>query len=57
MTGREMRQLAIAALLFAAAALLPFSGSGYWLTLGISIAMFTVLATSWARSLPPSFSA
>jgi branched-chain amino acid transport system permease protein len=53
-TARETRQLVIAALLFAAAALLPFSGSGYWLTLGVSIAMFTVLATSWTLFSGPT---
>jgi branched-chain amino acid transport system permease protein len=46
-SAREKRHLVIAALLFVAAAFLPALGSGYWLTLGVSIAMFTVLATSW----------
>jgi branched-chain amino acid transport system permease protein len=53
-TAREARQLVIAVLLFAIAALLPFSGSGYWLTLGVSIAMFTVLATSWTLFSGPT---
>ena len=38
----------------AAAALLPFFGSGYWLTIGVSIAMFTVLATSWTLFSGPT---
>ena len=53
-SAREKWQLAIAALLFAAAALLPLASSGYWLSLGISIAMFTVLATSWALFSGPT---
>ena len=41
-------------MLFAAASLLPFFGSGYWLSLGVSIAMYTVLATSWALFSGPT---
>jgi len=54
LTGREARQLGAAAVLFAAAAFLPALGSGYWLTLGVSIAMFTVLATSWTLFSGPT---
>ena len=54
MTATEKRQLGIAALLFVAAAFLPVFGSGYWLTLGVSIAMFTVLATSWTLFSGPT---
>jgi branched-chain amino acid transport system permease protein len=54
LTARDKRHLAVAALLFAAASLLPFSGSGYWLSLGVSIAMFTVLATSWTLFSGPT---
>ncbi len=53
-TVRERRQLAFAALLLVAAASLPAFGSGYWLTLGVSIAMFTVLATSWTLFSGPT---
>ncbi len=49
-----MREFGIASALFLAAALLPVFGSGYWLTLGISIAMFTVLATSWTLFSGPT---
>jgi branched-chain amino acid transport system permease protein len=45
---QEWQGLALAAVLVGFAALLPFTGSGYWLGLGISMAMFTALATSWA---------
>jgi branched-chain amino acid transport system permease protein len=54
LTGREKWQLGASALLFAAAAFLPALGSGYWLTLGVSIAMFTVLATSWTLFSGPT---
>ena len=54
LSARDKRHLAVAALLFAAASLLPFSGSGYWLSLGVSIAMFTVLATSWTLFSGPT---
>jgi branched-chain amino acid transport system permease protein len=54
LTAREARQLAVSVALFAVAALLPLTGSGYWLTLGVSIAMFTVLATSWTLFSGPT---
>jgi branched-chain amino acid transport system permease protein len=54
LTPRETRQLGISVLLFIVAALLPLVGSGYWLTLGVSIAMFTVLATSWTLFSGPT---
>jgi branched-chain amino acid transport system permease protein len=54
LTTREKRHLLVAALLFIAAALLPFYGSSYWLSLGVSIAMFTVLATSWTLFSGPT---
>jgi branched-chain amino acid transport system permease protein len=38
----------------ALAALLPLVGSGYWLSIGVTIAMFTVLATSWALFSGPT---
>lgn len=54
MTVRETRFLVLGGLLFAAVALLPFAGSGYWLSIGISVAMFTVLSTSWALFSGPT---
>ena len=36
------------------AALLPFVDQGYWLSIGVSIAMYTVLATSWALFSGPT---
>ncbi len=37
-----------------AAACLPLLNSGYWLSIGVSIAMYTVLATSWALFSGPT---
>ena len=37
----------ISAVLFAAAALVPLVADGYPLQIGISIVMYTALATSW----------
>ena len=47
MTGREKLSLIIGSVIFVAAALLPLTKSGYMLSIGVSIAMYTVLATSW----------
>lgn len=54
LTGTDIRNLCLAALAFAVCALLPFSGNGYWLGLGVTIAMFTTLATSWALFSGPT---
>jgi branched-chain amino acid transport system permease protein len=54
MTGQEIRALILAALALAAAAALPALGSSYWLTMGVTIAMYTVLATSWALFSGPT---
>lgn len=54
MTATEQRLFAGAVAAFGLAALLPFGGSGYWLSIGVTIAMFTVLATSWALFSGPT---
>ena len=54
MTGAETRKLVLAVLLFAAAACLPFVGGAYMLTLGVTVAMYAVLATSWALFSGPT---
>ena len=54
MTGTDIRNLVLSAIAFGICALLPFSGSGYWLSIGVTIAMFTVLATSWALFSGPT---
>jgi branched-chain amino acid transport system permease protein len=54
LTGRELRNFSIAAVLFLAAATVPLVSSGYLLSIGVSIAMFTVLATSWSLFSGPT---
>lgn len=54
MTATETRNVLIALALLVLAACLPFAGSSYWLAKGVSIAMFTVLATSWALFSGPT---
>ncbi len=54
MTGRETRNAFLAAAGFGLAAMLPLSGNGYWLSIGVTIAMYTVLATSWALFSGPT---
>lgn len=49
-----MRNLCLAALALAICALLPFGDNGYWLGLGVTVAMFTVLATAWALFSGPT---
>jgi len=41
-------------LAFGTAALLPFFDTGYWLSLGVSLAMYAVLATSWTLFSGPT---
>jgi len=53
-TGTEKRNLAIGAIAFAAAAFLPLFDTGFWLATGISLATYTVLATSWAMFSGPT---
>jgi branched-chain amino acid transport system permease protein len=54
MSPRETRNLVIAALLFGAAALLPFTDNGYAISIGVTIAMYVVLSTSWALFSGPT---
>lgn len=54
MSGTEIRNLTLAALALAVAACLPLTGSGYALSIGVTIAMFAVLATSWALFSGPT---
>jgi len=50
----EVRNLLVAAALLGLAALLPLTGDGYYIALGVTIAMYTVLATSWALFSGPT---
>lgn len=54
MRSNEIQSLAVAAILLVIAFCLPYYGSDYLLSLGITIAMFTVLATSWALFSGPT---
>ncbi len=54
MDKKEIQGLVIAVILLIFAAALPFYGSDYLLSIGITIAMFTVLATSWALFSGPT---
>lgn len=54
MTARERRYLLLGGGMFVAVAFLPLADTGYYLSLGISIAMYTVLATSWALFSGPT---
>lgn len=54
MTPREKRVAGLAGLVFVVAAGLPFVDTGFWLTTGVSLAMYTVLATSWALFSGPT---
>ncbi|MGB0632398.1 MAG: branched-chain amino acid ABC transporter permease [Alphaproteobacteria bacterium] len=54
MTAAEKRTFLLGGAALAAAACLPIFDTGYWLSLGITIAMYTVLATSWALFSGPT---
>ncbi|WP_238380968.1 branched-chain amino acid ABC transporter permease [Alkalilacustris brevis] len=54
MSATDYRNLAISAGLVGLVALMPFYASGYVMTLAVTVAMFTVLATSWALFSGPT---
>lgn len=54
LNGTDIRNLFLVGLAFAICAMLPFGDNGYWLGLGVTIAMFTTLATSWALFSGPT---
>jgi len=54
MSAREVRNLLVSVVLLGLCALLPVYGSAYWLTMGTTMAMFAVLATSWALFSGPT---
>jgi branched-chain amino acid transport system permease protein len=53
-TRREAGYFVLVVAAFAILACLPFAGQSYLLTLGVGIAMYTVLATSWALFSGPT---
>lgn len=54
MSTRDWQAILLSAALLAVAACLPLLGDAFLLTLGITIAMYTVLATSWALFSGPT---
>ena len=54
MRAWEIRNIVLGAVLLAAAACLPLADSAYWLGIGVTVAMYTVLATSWALFSGPT---
>ena len=54
MTSSEIRNFIVVIILFALAALLPLTGNGYYISIGVTIAMYTVLATSWSLFSGPT---
>jgi len=53
-TSSEIRNFIVVIILFALAALLPLTGNGYYISIGVTIAMYTVLATSWSLFSGPT---
>lgn len=54
MSGTEKKTFLCGFVLLAIAGCLPLLDTGYWLSLGVTIAMYTVLATSWALFSGPT---
>lgn len=54
LTTKDWQALVLCTVLLALAACLPWVVKGYWLSIGVTIAMYTVLATSWALFSGPS---
>jgi branched-chain amino acid transport system permease protein len=54
MKAAEIKMFIGGTALLAIAACLPLYDTGYWLSLGVTIAMYTVLATSWALFSGPT---
>jgi branched-chain amino acid transport system permease protein len=54
MTAAEKRNFVAVVIAFAVVSALPLVDNGYWLSQGVSLAMYTVLATSWALFSGPT---
>lgn len=54
MSGGDKRNISVATVLLAVSACLPWVGNTYFLAVGVTIAMYTVLATSWALFSGPT---
>ncbi len=54
MSTREMRNMALTVVALLIAACVPLTESGYLISIGVTIVMYTVLATSWALFSGPT---
>lgn len=54
LSAKDWQGLTLSTLAIAAAATLPWLTQGYWLSIGVTVAMYTVLATSWALFSGPT---
>lgn len=54
MTSGDVKQLVWGGILLALAACVPLVANGYWMSIALTIAMFTVLSTSWALFSGPT---
>ena len=52
--GSDFKSLAWGAVLLLLAACVPLVANGYWMSIALTIAMFTVLATSWSLFSGPT---
>ena len=50
----ELKSLVWCAVLLVLAACVPLVANGYWMSIALTIAMFTVLATSWSLFSGPT---
>ena len=54
MTAQDTKHLVWGAILLGLAACIPAIANGYWMSIALTIAMYTVLATSWALFSGPT---
>lgn len=54
MNGNGWQGLAIGTVLLVLAALFPLVADGYWMSIGVTVVMYTALATSWALFSGPT---
>ena len=54
MSSSELRNILLMLAALGIAGLLPLSGDGYLLSIGVTIAMYAVLATSWSLFSGPT---
>lgn len=54
LSAKDWQALVLWAIVLAVVACLPWVTKGYWLSIGVTVAMYTVLATSWALFSGPT---